>query len=305
MPDIVIHGASGFLGKHFLKRLISENIPVVILAREASLVPVVESNPLVTLYRYADSLDILSGQHIKVKDPVFFEFSWHGVFGSERNKEEQSSVNIPMIRSSIQLAANLKSKHWIGIGSQAEYGNLNKHISESDVCSPTTEYGKAKLACAKLSAELCKDLGMQHSWLRLFSVYGPEDNHDWLIQYLIKEMLNNKEVNVTKGEQYWDYLYIDDVSEMFYKLKDAAGIGIANLGSGKGVQVKYIIEKIKELTNSNSKINFGAVPYRDDQVMLMEADISKLSRHLNWKPQTSIDEGLRLTVEYLKHNHKF
>jgi UDP-glucose 4-epimerase len=300
MPDIIIHGASGFLGKHFLKRLLSENIPVVILAREASLIPVVESNPLVTVYRYKESPEILAGQNIQVQSPVFFEFSWQGVFGSERNKEDQSTVNIPLIRSSIQLASRFNSKHWIGIGSQAEYGNLDKCISENDVCRPTSEYGKAKLACAELSGELCDKLGMDHSWLRLFSVYGPDDNHDWLIQYLIKEMLNNKDVNVTKGEQFWDYLYIDDVTEMFYKLKDATGVGIANLGSGKGVQVKYIIEKIKELTNSNSKINFGAVPYRDDQVMLMEADITKLSKHLDWYPKTNIDEGLQRTVEFLK-----
>jgi UDP-glucose 4-epimerase len=304
MPEIVIHGASGFLGKHFVKKLISENVLVTILAREASLLPVVESNPLVTIYRYKDSLEILGRQNIPVKFPVFFEFSWQGVFGSERNKQEQSSVNIPLINSSIQLAAKLNAQHWIGIGSQAEYGNLDKRISESDVCRPTTEYGKAKLECAELSAELCKRSGMQHSWLRLFSVYGPEDNHDWLIQYLIKEMLKNKEVNVTKGEQFWDYLYIDDVSEMFYKLKDVSGTGVANLGFGKGVQVKYIIEKIKELTNSNSKINFGAIPYRADQVMLMEADISKLSNHLNWKPKIGIDEGLKKTVEYIKAHFK-
>ncbi|HNR19821.1 MAG TPA: NAD(P)-dependent oxidoreductase [Bacteroidia bacterium] len=300
MPDIIIHGASGFLGKHFLRKLIIEKIPAIVLARTSSNINEFKNNNLVKIYRYSNSISELSNSEIGVSGSVFFEFSWQGVFGSERNNEEQLDINIPLISDSITIAHKLNVKHWVGVGSQAEYGNLDKRISEKDACNPTTLYGKAKLHCSQISAELCQKFGMEHSWLRLFSVYGPDDNHMWLIQYLIKEMVAGKEINVTKGEQLWDYLYIDDVSEMFFKLKDAKGVGVANLGSGKAVQVKYIIEKIKELTNSVSKVNFGAVPYRFDQVMLMEADISKLSKHLNWIPEINIDEGLEKTISHLK-----
>jgi UDP-glucose 4-epimerase len=300
MPDIVIHGATSFLGKHFLRKLISNQIPVTVFARETSNLSVIENNSLVRIVRYKKSLNEVKTDSLNLETPVFFEFSWHGVFGADRNIPEQISVNIPLIISSITIANQLHSKHWIGIGSQAEYGNLDKRINESDECNPTTLYGKSKLWCSQISSELCKSFGMEHSWLRLFSVYGPNDNHEWLIQYLIKEMLNDKDINVTKGEQLWDYLFVEDISEMFFKLTDAKGVGIANLGSGKGVKVRYIIEKIKELTESNSKINFGAIPYRDDQVMLMEADINRLSNHLNWMPETSIEVGLKKTIESFK-----
>lgn len=304
MSDVIVHGASGFLGKHFIRKLISQKIPVVVLARENSQIPFFENGPFVRILRYKENIAELHSIHVTVKSPVFFEFSWQGVFGSERNSEQQISVNIPLITSSVNFAHQINSSHWIGIGSQAEYGNLNKKLSEKNSCNPSTLYGKAKLQCSQLSSELCSKDGMEHSWLRLFSVYGPDDNHEWLIQYLIKKMLNDEEINVTKGEQSWDYLFIDDVSGMFLKLKDAPGVGIANLGSGKAVQVKWIIEKIKELTNSKSKINFGAIPYRDDQVMLMEADITKLSTHLNWFPKTSMEDGLKRTIDFLKIKEK-
>ena len=300
MSDILIHGATSFLGKHFLRKLISERTPVIILARESSNLSSVESNSLVKIVRYKKTLSEIDISSINSKSLSFFEFSWSGVFGSDRNNPEQITVNIPLIISSIELANQHKAKHWIGIGSQAEYGNLNKRLNEDDSCKPTTLYGKSKLICSQISSELCKYFGMEHSWLRLFSVYGPEDNHEWLIQYLMREMLGNKEINVTRGEQLWDYLYVDDIAEMFLKLKDAKGVGIANLGSGKAVQVKYIIEKIKEFTKSNSRINFGQVPYRDDQVMFMEADVSKLSNHLNWSPKTSIEEGLIRTINFMQ-----
>src|SRR3984957_7461592 len=279
---IIIHGATSFLGKHFLRKSISNQIFVTVLARESSNLTSIENNSSIRIIRYKKSLNEVNIDSLNVESPVFFEFSWQGVFGADRNIPEQISVNIPLIISSITLAHQLHSKHWIGVGSQAEYGNLDKRITEMDECNPTTLYGKSKLWCSQISSELCKSYAMEHSWLRLFSVYGPYDNHEWLIQYLIKEMLNDKDINVTKGEQLWDYLFIDDISEMLFKLKDAKGVGVANLGSGKGVKVRYIIEKIKELTESKSQINFGAIPYRDDQVMLMEADITRLSNHLNW-----------------------
>lgn len=304
MPDIIIHGASGFLGKHFIKKLMTEKIPVVVLARESSDLSLILNNPGVKIYRYNKSFNELTKIDIKVESPVYFEFSWQGVFGSDRNNEEQMSVNVPLITSSVKFANDLKAKHWIGIGSQAEYGNIDKRISENDVCNPTTLYGKAKLKCSQISAELCNEFQMDHSWLRLFSVYGPDDNHEWLIQYLIKDMLHNKDINVTKGEQLWDYLYIDDISDMFIKLKNASGAGVANLGSGKSVTVKYIIEMIKELTNSKSKINFGAIPYRENQVMKMEADITQLSNHLNWFPKVAMEEGLKRTIDFIKAQTK-
>ena len=161
-------------------------------------------------------------------------------------------------------------------------------------------YGKSKLICSKISSELCEAYNIEHSWLRLFSVYGPNDNHDWLIPYLIKEMLMDKDINVTKGEQIWDYLYIDDVSEVLFKLMHAKGVGIANLGSGQPIVIKDLIKKIKSLTNSNSNINFGAIDYRSDQVMSMLPNISKLKTHLNWEPKINLEIGLKDTIKSFK-----
>ena len=300
MTKVVVHGASSFLGKHFLRKLAAHQISAHIVARASSSIDEFENFPLFRVHRYAGNIKEVARQAEIEAGSVFVDFSWHGVFGSERNAPEQLTANIPLVLDSIQVARHFNCKHWIGFGSQAEYGNYNRLISEADVCAPTTLYGKSKLACSHLSAELCRTLGMEHSWLRLFSVYGPDDNHEWLIQYLIKEMLANREINVTKGEQLWDYLYVDDISAMLLKLIDAKGVGVANLGSGSSTAVRAIIEKIKAITGSDSQINFGAVPYRDDQVMHMEADIAKLSGHLGWAPQIALDEGLARTVKFLR-----
>lgn len=304
MSEIVIHGASSFLGKHFVKRLLAEKIKFDVVARDSAELSHLKNSNLVSVFRYKNNIEEAVSNFVTGSgNPVLYEFSWHGVYGEQRNDPEQLTVNIPLIISSVKFAKQINAKHWIGVGSQAEYGNLNKKISENDICSPTTLYGKAKLISSKISGTLCDAYGMEHSWLRLFSVFGPEDNHNWLIPYLINEMLNNKPVNATKGEQSWDYLYIDDVTEVLYRLINSKGTGIVNLGSGKSIQIKDLIHKIKELTRSASQINLGAVPYREDQVMLMEADIKILSESISWSPNENIEEGLLKTIKYFSEKN--
>lgn len=298
MPDIIIHGVTSFLGKHFARYLNARNIPFTTIARNTSNLGFLEDFKNVNVIRYSKSLAEIKGEPIE--NNVFYEFSWHGVFGTERNNPEQLTVNIPLTISSVKLANQLKSSHWIGIGSQAEYGNLDKEISENDECNPTTLYGKSKLLSSQISAELCKAYKIDHSWLRLFSVYGPDDNHEWLIQYLIKKMIQNESIDVTKGDQIWDYLYVEDIAELLYKMSTVSGIGVANLGSGNGLQVKHIINLIKDKIHSTSEINFGAIPYRSDQVMKMKADISKITSHTNWLPGTPFETGIQKTIDFIR-----
>lgn len=300
---VIIHGASGFLGRRFIKTLSATDNMVVAIARETSDLRGIEEGANTVVLRYKKSLEeLLAYPSENLRGATFYELAWHGVFGANRNDPEQYTVNIPLVISSVTFAHHINAKHWIGIGSQAEYGNLNKMISEQDQCAPTTLYGKSKLICSRIADDLCARLDMDYSWLRLFSVYGPDDNHQWLIHLLIKAMLRNEPIDTTLGEQSWDYLYVDDAVNVLLMLAKHKGLGIANLASGKSILIKDIVKKIKKLTNSRSVINFGAIDYRDDQVMYMKADISKISNQLGWHPTTEIESGLSNTIEYHRRN---
>ena len=304
---IYIHGASSYLGRSFIKKLLEQNTKVNIFARRTSDLSFLNEKKyenLIDIKFYDLSLNELFQNYQKgtPSDGVFFDFAWFGVFNEYRNSPKQLTINIPLIISSIELAKIYGVKHWVGFGSQAEYGSKDHQICEEELCTPSTIYGKSKLICSQIAKEICELYNIEFSWLRLFSSYGPDDNHEWLIPYLIKEMLNNNEINVTKGEQMWDYLFIDDISEVLLKMVNAKGIGIANLGSGQCIEIKQLIEKIKKLTHSDSKINYGAIEYRPDQVMFMWANNSKIANHLNWQPKINIDEGLKKTINFLKNN---
>jgi nucleoside-diphosphate-sugar epimerase len=78
--------------------------------------------------------------------------------------------------------------------------------------------------------------------------------------------------------------------------------GVFNLGSGNARPVRAIVERIRDLIDPSLPLGFGEINYPPNQVMRLEADITRLRSAIEWTPQTSLDEGLRCTVEWYREH---
>ena len=296
---IIITGATGFIGSHTTKLLIKRGYHVVVLTRESS-----NFERLSDIVNQFDLLLMTSRNRHLVKklstySPVaWIECAWHGVSGKERNAMFQVSDNVPRIINSVRLASQIGCKTWVGLGSQAEYGNINCICDEKIATSPTTLYGMAKLSACWATLGMCESLGIRSVWLRVFSTYGPDDHDYWLIPTLIRDFLNNRRPRLTLCEQMWDYLYVVDAARAILScIESISARGIYNLGSGKVLLLRDLVEKVQKLCDVSQQADFGAINYRDDQVMHLEANIDKLKNDTGWTPSVSFDEGLKLVVD--------
>ena len=299
---VVVTGASGFVGSHLVRRLAGEGMQVGVLIRSNRNVQRIKDVlPRLQVF-HADLRD-----HSSVADALtrfqpecLVHLAWQGVGNRERNDLQQLE-NLSLALNLLRAARAAGCQTYVGVGSQAEYGACRDVISEDTPNNPTTIYGLTKLCHCLQAREFCASAGMRFVWLRLFSSYGPDDDPSWMIPYLVQTLLRGETPSLTLGEQKWDYIHVRDVAgAILAVVQNAKASGIYNLGSGDAATLRSTIEYIRDLIDPSLSLGFGQIPYRPDQVMFLQADISRLAADTGWRPGIRIQEGLREVVNVYK-----
>jgi UDP-glucose 4-epimerase len=294
---LLITGATGFIGAHLVRRLAREEMQMALLIRPGSNLWRLEPLPKNATIVPGTLADLPVAKIASFAPETVIHAAWHGVTNQHRNDPSQIAENlIPTVRL-VEVARDVGCKNFIGLGSQAEYGPLNKKISESDRTEPTTLYGATKLAACHLTRQLCSQFDMRWAWLRVFSTYGPMEDSSWMIPYLIRALLKGECPKLTACEQKWDYLFGGDAADAIWAVANSKASGVFNLGSGRAESLRRIVEALRDAIDPKLPLGIGEVPYRVDQVMHLEADISRLTQATGWMPATA-QEGINQTVAW-------
>jgi nucleoside-diphosphate-sugar epimerase len=303
----LVTGATGHIGSHLVKRLLERNVDVAVLVRPTS-----------NLWRIEDALcrlQVVRGDLANIHQSsaaiqefapeVVFHLGWYGVSGQHRNDVAQLSQNLYGSIELLRLAYECGCRRWIGLGSQAEYGAYDGILTEDSPTRPATLYGTVKLCVCLLSQKLCEVWKVDFVWLRLLASYGPMDDVEHMIPSVILRFLRSEKPDLTSGEQQWDYLYVEDVAEAVWRAAiTPEAQGIFNLGSGEAYTIRSIVERIRDVIDPLLPIGFGDIPYRSDQIMYLQADITRLRQATGWSPRVRLDEGIQRTVEWFRENRQ-
>lgn len=293
MKRVIITGATGAIGIALIKELINKKVEVLVFTRKESKrnCNIPKSNYIQIKYCSLSNLKNISNES-NIEYDVFFHLAWAGTSGEDRNDKKLQEKNVEYALDAVECAKRFKCKKFVGIGSQAEYGRADCPLTENTPTKPENEYGKAKLKASILTKQKSLENGLEFNWIRVLSVFGPNDGGNTLISYAIKQFMKNEELDVTKCEQIWDYLYSEDAAKAIILV---AKKGIKNktyvLGSGSSRPLKEYLEDIKRVMKSNSVINYGKIPYIKNQTMSLYADISDLLL-LGWTPKISFKKGI-------------
>lgn len=308
---VAITGVTGMIGSTLAKLFSSQDIKVYGFARETSgklrnLCGSCESEDCIeiiygSLEEYGSRLkDYVIERNIKAD--VFFHFAWLSPFGSGRNDTVLQNSNVGYALDAVQLANAMGCHTFVGAGSQAEYGRVEGLLSAATPTRPENAYGVAKLAAGKLTQIMCEQFGMRHIWSRILSVYGPGDNDYTMVMSAINEMLDGKRKAFTPGEQLWDFLYSEDCARAFKCIAEKGVHGkIYCIGSGIGRPLKEYITIMRDMINPALELGLGDVPYAENQVMQLCADISELTADTGFEPTVDFRDGIQKTIEWIKN----
>jgi UDP-glucose 4-epimerase len=297
----LVTGVSGHVGAFLTKALLARGCEVAVLVRPQSDLWRIKDvlREVTVIYGTLGDLEQAQNSLNAWNPEIVFHLAWAGVTGGFHNDTAQITRNVAGSLELFEAAQEAGMKAWVGVGSQAEYGTVDGILREDLPPNPVTAYGVAKLGLSMMTEKLCAMTDTRFLWVRLLAAYGPMDDPRHLLPSVINQLLNGIRPSLTPGEQYCDYLYVEDAADAICRLAlETPAQGIFNLGSGDAHTVRDLVEKVRDLIQPSLPLGFGDVPYRPNQVMYLEGDISKLTAATGWQPQTSLEEGLRRTVEW-------
>ncbi|QXF36021.1 CDP-abequose synthase [Photorhabdus luminescens] len=289
---VIVSGASGFIGSHIIKALLDKNILVIAITRNKTVRSLCENSRLIWCewqevescinHQKKDS-DILSVIHLatvyKRELDNFIEFESGNVTKPLHLLELTVKYNIPIF---INTDSYFSKPHF-NYQYMRPYLITKQHLNE---------WGKF----------LSHEYGFSFLNMRLEHVYGPGDNKKKFIPFILDMMKNNcDDVKCTDGLQRRDFIYISDVIDAFMTILKTKCLPIYSeyqVGLGYSISMKDFLDHIKAcIPHTKTKIEYGAIAHRNNEIMDSFADISSLSE-LGWCPKFDYIKGIRELIKY-------
>ena len=301
MKRAIITGATGTVGTAIIQELIKSNVEVLVFCRhDSKRISQIPQNSLVTIkYCSLDDLANVENDSEKKYD-VFYHLAWEGTSGEARDNYYLQNKNVKYALDAVGVAKRFGCDTFIGVGSQAEYGRVEGMLKPNTPTFPTMGYGIGKLSAGLLTRQYARQLGLKHIWVRILSVYGPNDGKQSLTVSTINKLLAGEVPQLTKGDQMWDFLYSGDAAKAFVLLGDKGVNGKTYvLGSGKVKRLREYIEDLRDVVSPNSELAFGAIEYYPHQVMYLQADTTELVQDTGWSPTVEFIDGIKQLLHWI------
>lgn len=303
MSKVYIAGITGFLGSNIARYLVEKGHDIIATYRTESSRKHCKDFQDKINWILNDDFKWIE-QIITYSPEIVINAAWIGVKHEERNNWEIQITNLELLKNLLFICRNSPAKKFIGMGSQAEYGLINGCIDETYKINPTEAYGNVKVICSEYCKQFCSHFKIDWYWLRLFSFFGRGESENWLIPSIIKKILANDQILLTEGEQKYSYLYAHDLGIAINKILSLSGrSGIYNLSGKNSISLKSLIKNIRNEINPLYELEFGSLPYRQEQSMHIQGNSSKFIKEFGDFETSDFNESLITTIQYYKKQY--
>ena len=298
-PKILIIGATGFIGYHLAKKCKKMGWLVTSFSKNKPK-QIRRINKIKYVYG-----DIFIKKSLKKLNKEFDYVVNLGGYVDHKNKTKNYNTHFIGCQNLTNIFLKKNLKLFLQIGSGAEYGNLQSPHKENKVSIPKSIYGKPKFLATNFLLTQFKKKKFPCCIIRLYQVFGEMQDSNRIIPFITRSCLSNKLFPCSEGNQYRDFIHIDEVVNVLIKvLKSKKSLGeIYNLGSGKPIKIKTLIIKIKKLTGLG-KPAFGKIKMRKEEMTKFFPDINKIKRSIKWKPKKNFETKLINLISKEKNSFK-
>ena len=315
---VVITGADGFIGSHLTEQLVELGANVTALAQYNSFnswgwLDTLDKNVL-------NNINVVTGdireydnmkRLIKGNDVVFHLAALIAIPYSYLSPMAYVRTNVEGTTNVLEACREYDIEKVIHTSTSETYGTaLYVPIDEKHPMQGQSPYSASKIAADKMAESYYRSFNIPVATIRPFNTYGPRQSARAVIPTIISQILaGKKEIELGSLTPTRDFNYVKDTANAFIKIAESdKTVGeVINAGSNHEISIGDLVEKIINITGENVKIICDEERLRPEksEVNRLWADNKKIKDLTDWKPNYSLDKGLKETIEWIRDNMNY
>ncbi len=300
---IVVTGASGFVGANLFKKLLAVRTDVFAIefrSKSWRLADVKDD--------YIAAVDLTDPAAAKnlidtIHPQTVFNCVAYGAYSFEENTRTIYQTNFQAVVNLVDLLLGQSFSAFVHAGTSSEYGTNSSGPGEDGPCDPNSHYAVSKLATSEYLRYVGRHRRFPCVSLRLYSVYGPLEDTSRLVPSVLRKALAGELPPFVDPNTSRDFVYVDDVCDAFIlaaaKMNPHLYGEFFNIGSGVKTTIAELATTVRRLFNVPAEPVFGSMPGRKWDLPDWYANCSKAQALLDWRPMTSLRDGLLSTAEWV------
>lgn len=311
---VLVTGAGGFIGSHLAEQLVELGAETKAFVRYNSrndwgmleLLPKEKLDEIEVIM--GDLKDADAVRHaVEEVDIIFHLGSLIAIPYSYIHPRETIETNVLGTLNVLTAAKENGVEKLVHTSTSEVYGTARYvPIDEKHPLQGQSPYSASKIGADKIAESFYRSFNLSVAIIRPFNTYGPRQSARAVIPTIITQVLTNEKMFLGSLYPTRDYTYVKDVVEGFIKVAESPkSVGdVINIGSNFEISIGDLVNKIISLVGKNAEIitDPARVRPQDSEVERLWCDNTKAKKLLGWEPKTSLDEGLKKTIEWISDN---
>ncbi|MBP0956433.1 MAG: NAD(P)-dependent oxidoreductase [Oscillospiraceae bacterium] len=301
MKKVIVTGATGFIGGALTKKLLSMGVKVYGIDINAERLEAMKKYgdfvPIVADFtKYANLSEIINESGFD----VFFHFAWQGVFGDSFKDYRLQLNNAAYAADAIMAAKSLDCHKFVLAGTYNEYEIENFMRSDSFTPRYTCIYSTSKMAAELVCKTLAFQNGIEYSAGRICMAYGEGNRSKMLANIVINQLNNKKNPKLIEGNNYYDMIYIDDITDAFIAIAEKGhNLKSYYVGHRKLKIFRELFTEIRDILCPEAELGFGE--YKDTVNMDYSLiDLEALYNDTGFECTADFKDSILKTAEWVK-----